>query len=81
LFVAPFACSWPDGLEKVAETLGFARYAAERPLLGSPLADYRVPGLGSANVATALAGAIGTVVVFALAWLLARILVAETHER
>ncbi|HUI07674.1 MAG TPA: energy-coupling factor ABC transporter permease [Verrucomicrobiae bacterium] len=75
LFVAPFACSWPDGLDKVAKTLGFEHRAAGQPLLHSPIPVYQLPGVSSAAVATALAGAIGTVVVFALAFLLARLLV------
>lgn len=81
LFVAPFACSWPDGLEKLALMLGFASRAAEKPLLDSPFADYRIPGIGSAGMATALAGALGTVLVFGLAWLLSRALVPDRHER
>ena len=32
LFVSPFACTWPDGLEKVAGALGFAHRAVRRPL-------------------------------------------------
>jgi cobalt/nickel transport system permease protein len=77
LFVAPFACSWPDGLEKVAGALGFDHRAAATPLVPSPIPDYALPGIQSAGGATAWAGAIGTVVVFALAWLLARALVPK----
>jgi cobalt/nickel transport system permease protein len=80
LFVAPFACPWPDGLEKVAQVFGFAERAASRHGgMPAPLPDYRIPGIGSASVATALAGAIGTVVVFALAFLLARVLVPKPN--
>ena len=74
VFVAPFACPWPDGLEKVAQTLGFEGKAAAIPL-ASPLADYRLPFVGSATVATAVAGAIGTVLAFVAAYVLARTLV------
>ncbi len=80
LFVAPFACSWPDGLEKVATSLGLASRTAG-PLLPSPFTDYRVPGIGSARLATALAGAVGAVVAFGLAWLLSRALVPDRDER
>jgi cobalt/nickel transport system permease protein len=73
LFVAPVACPWPDGLEKVAAQLGFEHRAAT-PLLHSPLAEYRLPGIGSPMAATALAGVIGTVIAFGLAWVLARLL-------
>ena len=77
LFVAPFACSWPDGLDKVAQTLGFEHRAAGPPLIPSPIADYQLPGISSAAVATSLAGVIGIIVVFILAFLLARVLVPK----
>jgi cobalt/nickel transport system permease protein len=70
LFVAPFACPWPDGLESLAHKLGLPA----RPGL-APLADYQLPFLGSAAVATAAAGAIGTIVAFAAAYALAFVLV------
>lgn len=72
IFVAPFANPWPDGLERVAETLGFGGRARE--LFRAPVPDYEFPGLPSA-LATSVAGAIGTVVVFVLAVLMARVLV------
>jgi cobalt/nickel transport system permease protein len=76
LFVAPFACSWPDGLERVAADLGFEHKAAP-PILAAPAAGYQAPGVRWAAGATALAGAAGAVVVFGLALLLARSLVRE----
>jgi cobalt/nickel transport system permease protein len=76
LFAAPFASPLPDGLEAVAAKLGF-EHAAHDPVLPAPAADYAVPGVHWAAGATALAGAIGAVVVFLLAWLLARWLVRE----
>ena len=79
LFVSPFACKWPDGLEKVASTLGFKHNAIEKPLLPGPIPDYTLPGIPSAVVATALAGVIGTVVVFGLSLLLARTLVPHSR--
>jgi cobalt/nickel transport system permease protein len=78
LFVAPFASPWPDGLEQVAATLGFVHKAVGQPLVNYPLFDYHVPGIQSAAWATALAGVIGTVVVFVLSLLLARILVPKS---
>jgi ABC-type spermidine/putrescine transport system permease subunit II len=74
LFVAPFACSWPDGLERVAKVLGFSSREAA-PALNAPLAEYRLPYIGSATVATAVAGVIGTVLAFIAAYVLARVLV------
>jgi cobalt/nickel transport system permease protein len=74
LFVAPFACPWPDGLEAVAEKLGFAHLAKE-PGLPALAPDYAFPGVNSPALAAALAGAAGAAIVFILAWILARILI------
>jgi cobalt/nickel transport system permease protein len=71
LFIAPFVSSWPDGLERVAATLGFENMAATQPLLSSPLPGYTIPGLQSAVASTVLAGIIGLVGAFGLAYLLA----------
>ncbi len=71
--VAPFASSWPDGLESVAKALGFQGRAAAS--LEAPLADYRLPFIGSATAATAVAGLIGTLLAFVAAYVLARTLV------
>jgi cobalt/nickel transport system permease protein len=73
LFVAPFACPWPDGLEAVAHQLGFSQHSAPGP--GAPFADYQLPFIGSPTVATAAAGCAGTVIAFIGAYLLARLLV------
>jgi cobalt/nickel transport system permease protein len=74
VFVAPFASPWPDGLEHVAEKLGFLHRAGD-PLLQTPFADYQAPFAKSAILATSLAGFFGTLIVFVAAWGLARVLV------
>lgn len=74
MLVAPFASPWPDGLESVAARLGFAEHA-RAPLLPAPIPDYELPGIGSPVMAVALAGAVGTLVVFGLALGLSRWLV------
>jgi hypothetical protein len=79
IFVAPFACSWPDGLESVATRLGFEHKAAHQ-IVRTPASGYQVPGVRWAAGATAVAGAAGTLVVFGLALLLARSLVREPEE-
>ena len=76
IFVAPFACPWPDGLESVAAKLGF-EHKAVQPAVPAPAPGYQIPGVRWAAGATALAGAAGAVVVFGLALLLARSLVRE----
>jgi cobalt/nickel transport system permease protein len=80
LFVAPFACRWPDGLEEVARTLGFEHHMSTQPLVHSPLSNYQLPGISSATVATSLAGVIGTAIAFVLAFLLARALIPGTNS-
>ena len=64
--IAPFASSFPDGLEKVAEMLGFDHTALEYPILNSPLPDYSVPGLEENPISTSIAGVIGTLICFLL---------------
>ncbi len=76
VFVAPFACPWPDGLEAVAGRLGFDG-KAWAPLLPAPVPDYQAPGIASPGVATAVAGAVGALVVFVLAVWFSRLVVRE----
>jgi cobalt/nickel transport system permease protein len=76
VFVAPFACPWPDGLERVAARLGFEHRTAPS-LFPAPAPDYRTPGIHWAVGATAIAGAAGSLIVFALALLLGRLLVPK----
>ncbi|HVT88887.1 MAG TPA: energy-coupling factor ABC transporter permease [Tepidisphaeraceae bacterium] len=77
LFVSPFASTAPDGLDKTAESLGFDDKAAV--IVPSPMPEYKMPLITSANLSTSVAGAVGTVFVFGLAWIFARILVPRTE--
>ena len=74
LFASPLASSLPDGLDHVAEKLGFAHRAVETPLIASPAAGYKIPGVAWSTAATSIAGAVGTIVVFALCLVLAKLL-------
>ena len=58
----------PDGLERVAETQGFLAKAQGKPLLAAPLAGYLFPGITDQRLATALAGFLGTLILFALGY-------------
>jgi cobalt/nickel transport system permease protein len=80
VFVAPFACSWPDGLDSVAEKFGFA-HKTVAPVVAAPAPDYQMPGIHWAVGATAAAGAAGTLVVFAGALLLGRWLVPKVENK
>ena len=66
IFLAPLASPWPDGLERVAENLGFLRMGEIKPVLISPFPDYLFPGIGNEKFATAIAGALGTLLLFAV---------------
>jgi len=79
LFASPFASQWPDGLDKTAEALGFNNRNAGA-VMPAPIPDYSMPGVHWSVLATSLAGAVGTVVVFALAWMLARVLVPRSPK-
>jgi cobalt/nickel transport system permease protein len=74
VFVSPFASTAPDGLDRVAKSLGFRDHERADRVIASPFPDYRLPGASSAGIGTALAGATGTVLVFGIGWMLARVL-------
>ncbi|WP_052343998.1 energy-coupling factor ABC transporter permease [Kallotenue papyrolyticum] len=63
--LAPLASSAPDGLERVAEDLGFLGRALD-PLYAL-LPDYTLPGV-SGGLSTILAGLLGVIIVAALAY-------------
>ena len=73
IFVAPYACTWPDGLDQVARKFGFEGHAAT--LIRTWIPNYKMPGISSAAIATAIAGAIGTLIMFGLACVVGRLLV------
>ena len=72
--LSAFASSHPDGLEFVAESLGFGESATSHAAEGSPVADYVVRGLGDGPIAGGLAGLIGVAVVALVAFGLMRLL-------
>ncbi|OGO18729.1 MAG: cobalamin biosynthesis protein CbiM [Chloroflexi bacterium RBG_16_48_8] len=67
---SPLASPSPDGLEKVAEKLGFLALG-ESPVY-EILPDYTVPFIGNETLTTILAVIVGTILVFCLAWFLGR---------
>ena len=71
---SPFASSFPDGLEKVAEQKGFIERGAGPAILKSPIPDYRWPKIVDPKFATSLSGLTGTFVVFGLVYGLAFLL-------
>jgi len=69
--VSPLASSDPDGLERVAENIGFLDRAQDAPYQLIP--DYVVPGVQNEALATILAGVIGLLIVFAVSYGIARL--------
>jgi cobalt/nickel transport system permease protein len=68
--LSPLASSHPDGLEWVAEEKGFI--SAARESIYNLIPDYVLPGISNEAIATILAGIIGVVIVFVLAFGIAK---------
>lgn len=66
--VSVWASANPDGLEFVAERLGFSDTAGEHAAANSPLADYGTAGVDDARLSGGLAGVLGVVVVAVVAF-------------
>jgi cobalt/nickel transport system permease protein len=67
--LSPLASSHPDGLERVAENIGFLEFA-RKPLF-SLLPDYQIPGITNQSFAVILAGFLGACIVGSAALFLA----------
>jgi cobalt/nickel transport system permease protein len=65
LLLSPLASSLPDGLDWVAQKLGFGEPEPSTP---APMADYQVPGVDSKALSTVLAALIGTCLCLGAAW-------------
>jgi len=66
----PFASTYPDGLEKVAESIGIKE--TEHPWRGL-MPDYRFAAIKDPYLATLTSGLIGILLVCGLAWIIAQI--------
>lgn len=67
-FLSPFASPDPDGLDRVARDLGAEEKSEGKEAIQSPVPDYKFPGIESEAVATSLAGVLGTVITFGVAY-------------
>jgi cobalt/nickel transport system permease protein len=66
------ASSWPDGLEKVAENLGFIHLAENvRVEVPTPFADYQISGINE-QIGTSISGVLGTLICFGLAFFMTK---------
>lgn len=70
--LSPLASSLPDGLEKVAEVLGFS--TREKEPLFKVMPDYSFPWVGEGALATVLAGLVGVAIILGGFYLVAKIL-------
>jgi cobalt/nickel transport system permease protein len=68
--VSPLASGDPDGLERVAEDIGFLDRAQDAPYQIIP--DYVLPGVPNEALATILAGVLGLLIVFGVTYLIGR---------
>lgn len=72
VLLAPFASADPDGLERVAEDLGFLQRGQDAPYQLIP--DYSFPLLGETSLSTIVAGIVGLVIVAMLTIAAARLI-------
>lgn len=82
--LSPFASKHPDGLDRVSEDQKFADRAVEvataQQLPPAQVFDeYAVKGVPDA-LATPLAGLVGTLVTFGLAWGAGKLLIRQRHD-
>jgi cobalt/nickel transport protein len=82
--LSPFASSDPDGLDRVSQDLGFEQQAQPEPIAHklpfyAVFEEYAVRGVPEA-VATPLAGLVGTLVTFGLAWGAGKLLVKNSRK-
>jgi cobalt/nickel transport protein len=69
-----YASSHPDGLEYVADKVGFIDRADDSPAAKSPLADYSAKGVDNDRISGGIAGVAGSALVLVLAGGLFRVL-------
>ncbi len=70
--MSPLASVSPDGLERVAENMGFMGQGLAAPYQLLP--DYTIPFLGATSLSTIVAGVVGTLLVAALGFGIGRLL-------
>ncbi len=70
VLISPLASGDPDGLERVAEDLGFIGTGLDAPY--SIIPDYTIPFLGETALSTILAGVVGIIVVAVIMILIGR---------
>ena len=72
MMLSPFASGFPDGLEWVAQKYQFLHESA--PSFVSPMPDYSIPVITNEMVSTGLAGFVGVLFTFILAWMTVKVI-------
>lgn len=73
-----FASSFPDGLEKVAENLGFIHLAEDvRIAIPTPFADYQIQGINE-QLGTSISGLLGTAICFGFAFIISKFIIRKS---
>lgn len=70
VLISPLASGSPDGLERVAEDMGFLERGMDAPY--EILPDYTIPFLGETGISTIVAGVVGALVVLGIIILIGR---------
>lgn len=70
VLISPLASGSPDGLERVAEDMGFLERGMDAPY--EILPDYTIPFLGETGISTIVAGVVGALVVLGIIILVGR---------
>jgi len=65
----PFASTFPDGLETVAETFGIEEH---EPLWQGPMPDYSLPFVDNPYASTFLSGVLGILLVLVVAFIVGK---------
>ncbi|MEM3769769.1 MAG: PDGLE domain-containing protein [Candidatus Bathyarchaeia archaeon] len=74
----PFASSYPDGLETVAETL---KVEEAKPFWGGLMPDYTLPAIENPYLSTLAAGFFGLIIVSATAYALGNLISKEDETK
>jgi cobalt/nickel transport system permease protein len=70
VLISPLASGNPDGLERVAEDMGFLESGIDAPYQILP--DYTIPFLGETGISTIIAGLVGALILFGILLLVGR---------
>ena len=85
VFLSPFASKSPDGLDRVSQDQGFENKAAEEPVAHrlpfyQVFDEYALRGVPE-QIATPIAGLVGTLVTFSLAWGVGKLVVRSPQSQ